>query len=835
MTITSRPSGLTSNEVRRRLVEHGPNLAVPRQVRPKVWHWLTRALSDPMTLLLLVAAPTYLALGDAASAAIALGAIIPLAATGFVLETRAERALDELSRMNAPHARVERDGRMVEIPAEGVVPGDLLELREGDVIAADGRIVDVAQLAVDESPLTGESSVVDKAVRGPASATRVFMGTTVLSGRALVVVEQTGASTEYGRVGALLVDATPPRTPLQHVVRRLVVRLGMVATGFCMAVAGVELLRGSGWGAALLAGVSLAIATVPEEFPLVYTLYLALGARRLAREHALVRRLAAVETLGGTTVICTDKTGTLTLGHVAVGALVTADGTRHGGEGCEGDGDGEVDALLRAAVLASEPRPFDPLDRAIVAAAREHDVDVDALHAQTLVRDYAFDPTRRCLTHIWSDGAGPFVVASKGAAEGLLGRVSCDPGARAALEEMLAVLASEGMRVIAVAAGHVGRSTDRDHDERALRIVGLIGLTDPLRPGVSDAVRECTDAGVRVVMVTGDHPATARAVADGIGLPRGDNRVATGTEMDAADGPALAALARETAIFARSRPEQKHHLVEALQRNGQVVAMTGDGINDAPALRQADIGLAMGLRGTEVAREAATMVLLDDNFATIVVAIREGRRIFDNLRAAFAYLVAYHVPLLAAALLIPLLGEPLLLLPIHLILLQIIGHPTAALAFEGDQPVADVMQRPPRSARASLLSRRTLLRSVGVGAGVAVGVIGAYVLRRDAGASAVDARAFAFAVLLVAEILVVFVVRAGDEPFWRVGTRGNRSLLGVTAASIAMAAMVFLVPPLRELLKLGTLDAAQAAAAIGVAIVAVVVPSVARRVRSGGW
>ena len=826
MMSMAEPRGLTSDEARRRLAENGPNIAMPRRARSRAWQWGTRALSDPMTLLLLIAAPTYLALGDTVSAAVAFAAILPLAGAGFVLETRAERALAELSRSAAAIARVERDGNVIKIPAEDVVLGDLLELREGDVVAADARVVAVAQLAVDEGPLTGESVAIDKISGGADAVSRVFMGTTVLSGRALARVEATGPATEWGRVGALVAAAQPPQTPLQRVVRRLVLRLGAVAGGFCLAVAGVELLRGSGWGAAVLAGVSLAIAAMPEEFPLVYTLYLALGARRLSREHALVRQLVAVETLGGTTVICTDKTGTLTLGQVAVGALVTADGRRRD------NADDDVRVLLRAAVLASEPEPFDPLDRAIVAAARENGIDVDALHAGTLLHDYAFDPSRQDLTHIWKDDRARFYVASKGAAEGMLERADVEPSMQSAIGRAAVELADEGMRVLAIAGGELRATSNRDQDERALRILGLIGFTDPLRPGVADAVSACVTAGVRVVMVTGDHPATAHAVAEGIGLPHDNDNIATGVDVDAADDATLAALVQQVAIFARIRPEQKHRLVEALQTSGEIVAMTGDGINDAPALRQADIGLAMGLRGTEVARGAATMVLLDDNFATIVVAIREGRRIFDNLRTAFAYLVAYHVPLLSAALVIPILGQPLLLLPVHLILLQIIGHPTAALAFEGDQPAPDAMRRPPRSSRTSLLEHSTLRRALTLGASLAVAVLGAYMLRRADGASAADARALAFAVLLIGEVLLVFVIRAGDEPFWRVGTRGNRSLIGVAATSVAMVGSVFLVPPLRDLLRLRALTPSSAGIAILAAGFAVVLPAIMWRSRS---
>ncbi len=787
--------GLTSDAARALLVEHGPNVPVSARARPRAWEWLLRALADPMTLLLLVAGFTYLALGDTTSALVAFGAIVPLAATGFVLETRAEHALEELARLTAPTARVHRDGAWVAIPAENVVPGDLLLVQEGDIVAADGHLVADAQLTVDEAALTGESQPVDKAM---GEDPRVFAGTTVLSGRARVRVDNTGAATQYGGVGTLVARAQPSRTPLERAVRKLVIRLAAVAVGFVLAVTGVELLHGSGWGAALLAGVSLAIALAPEELPIVYTLYLALGARRLAREHALVRRLAGVETLGSTTVICTDKTGTLTLGRIALGALVAADGRRRN----VGDPlDRAACELLDAAVLASEPTPFDPLDQAIAASARDHGVDVDALHAPTMVRDYAFDPSGKYMSHVWAEGAG-LRIAAKGSVEGILEHSAVDDETRTRAEAANLRLADEGMRVIGVASGSLDASTTRADDERALRFVGLIGFEDPLRPGVAEAVRECGEAGIRIVMITGDHPVTAHAVAEGLGLPHEDERIAVGSDLDAADAAEVSRLAGDRAIFARIRPDQKHRLVEALRTAGEVVAMTGDGINDAPALREADIGVAMGQRGSQVARESATMVLLDDNFATIVTAIREGRRIFDNLRVAFEYLVAFHVPLVAAALLVPLTGQPLLLLPIHLILLQIVVHPTAALAFEGDPPAPDVMRRPPRPPGTSLGDRRLLVRALLVGATLAVAVLAVYFLAIDAGQSAREARTWAFAALLFGDVVLVLVVRCGDQPFWRVPTRSNRVIVPVLGATIAMVGAVLLVPALRDLLGL---------------------------------
>jgi P-type Ca2+ transporter type 2C len=818
--------GLTSGEARLRLDEHGPNLLVPGRDRPALFALLARALADPMTLLLLVAAPTYLLLRDYADAAVVLAALVPITGVSLVLERRAERALEQLSALTARTATVWRDGEPVTMPAAELVPGDLVEVREGDVVPADGVLVEGLQVMIDESALTGESQPVAKS--GEAQG-EVWGGTTVLSGRAVVRLTVTGPATRYGQIGTLVAGIREPRTPLQQAVRRLVVRLSAIAALFCAGVLSIELARGRGWGTAVIAAVSLAIATIPEEFPLVYTLYLALGARQLARQHALVRRLAAVETLGSTTVICADKTGTLTLGHVEVAVVVTADGHPH-----EGDSRARVDSptleLLRAAVLASEPDPFDPLEQAIVRFAARNGVEARELHQGDLVRDYAFDPAGKYLSHVWRHGDAMAIFA-KGALEDMLERTRAPRETRARAASANRALADRGMRVIAVAAGDVpALGADRRSDERHLQFAGLLAFRDPLRPGVADALRECGDAGIRVVMITGDHPVTAHAVAEGLGLPHDDDRVATGDQLDQADDATVTGLVRDCNVFARTRPEQKHRLVQALRAQGEIVAMTGDGINDAPALREADIGVALGVRGTEVAREAATLVLLDDNFATIVGAVRNGRRIFENLQRAFSYLVTFHVPLLLAALLVPLSGRPLLLLPVHLILLQLIVHPTVSLVFEHDPPAADLMHRPPRPRGAALFGRRELPWSLARGASLTAAMLALYVVRLDQGASVAQARGIALATLLVGQTALVIAESAVSRAGWAV-MRANRVLGAVVAVTVGLLVATFTVPPLRDLLHVAPLSFPEWGTAIVTGLAATLWPQpfIARR------
>jgi len=793
-------AGLTTAQARARLELDGPNRVIP-EARGRRLQRLLGPLADPMVALLLIAAPTYMALGETTDAIVALAALVPIAGVGWLLESRAERTLEQLRKMTAPTARALRDGAECDVPTEELVVGDAVWLQEGDVVPADGRVRELTQLLVDESTLTGESLPVSKdAASDDVHDSGVWAGTTVLSGRALVEITVTGAATRYGHIGALVAAVRQPPTPLQRGLSRLVRSLAVVAAVFCTAAMVAELLHGDGWGAAVIAGVSLAIAAIPEEFSMVYTLYLALGAWRLAQHKALVRRLPSVETLGSTTVICTDKTGTLTHGRLAVAGIWTPTG----GQRVDGVMDADETSLLQAAVLACEPQPFDPLDVAIVQFATEHGVDAAAMHGGDLVSDWPFEQTDKYLTHVWRMADGTHQVAAKGSLEGLLRHVADGDAYRAAVTAANDQFAGDGMRVIAVAgAAGAEAATERSTDEAHLRLLGLVAFSDPIRDGVAEALAECRAAGVRVIMVTGDHPATAHAVAEGLDLPHeaeGADLIATGDDLDTADPGQLAYLVTHANVFARTRPEQKHLLVSALRAQGEVVAMTGDGINDAPALREADIGVAMGERGTTVAREAASLVLMDDNFATIVAAVRDGRRIFDNLTRAFAYLIAFHPPLLFGALVMPLLGKPLWLLPVHLVVLELVLHPVVSLVFQADPPDADVMRRPPRPV-GDALRLRAMWRPYAIGGVLAVAIIGEYLLALAADWPVDQARAMAFATLLAAQPFLLLGMRSPDRPMWRSGRQFTRTLAWVLALIALVTVGVVQIGPVARLLQ----------------------------------
>ncbi len=793
--------GLTNQEAQQRLELDGPNQLVTTSTRSR-WRRALGPFSDPMVALLLIAAPTYLLIGETVDAIVALVALVPVAGVGWLLERRAERTLDRLADLTAPTAAAMRDGQVVTIASADLVVGDVVTIQEGDIIPADGRVFESTQLLVDEASLTGESLPIEKSGRSVGDDIVVWAGTIVLAGQAMVEVTATGPRTRYGQIGTLLAAAKKPSTPLQRALSRLVGVLAVAAAVFCVGVMAAELWRGNGWGNAIIAGVSLAIAAIPEEFSLVYALYLSIGAWRLARQEALVRTLPGAETLGSTTVICTDKTGTLTEGRLTVAAIATTTGMHTAGEA--GPLGPAMTELLHEAVLACEPDAFDPLDLAILAHAAHHGVALDADEA-VLVTDWPFDPADKYLTHLWRLPDGTHRVAAKGAYEGIVAHAALDAETRTALDRLHQTMTEQAMRVIAIAAGSVpGPSDERARDEAALTVLGLIGFNDPIRTGVEEALTQCRNAGVRVIMITGDHPVTAHAIAEGLGLPHqhdGADLIATGDDLDNATQDQLDHLVAHANVFARTRPDQKHLLVEALRRQGHVVAMTGDGVNDAPALRAADIGIAMGKRGTPVAREAATIVLLDDNFATIVAATRNGRRIYDNLTRAFAYLIAFHPPLMIAALLIPILGKPLLLLPVHLVILEILLHPIVSLVFQAEPADPDIMNRPPRLAGYAL-SAAALWRPYAIGITLAAGIVGLYLIVLNQDWPTDQARALAFVTLLCAQPFLLLVERRPTTPLWRARLDITKELTAAVAAVAITITALLTVPALGDITQL---------------------------------
>ncbi|MFA5910928.1 MAG: cation-transporting P-type ATPase [Vicinamibacterales bacterium] len=808
--------GLSSLEARRRLAQAGPNRWVKRDPLARVRE-VIGLLLDPMAVMLAVAATVYYLLGETRDAVVLAIALIPVLGIDVLLEARSRAALDKLARAAAPFADVVRQRHVVSVPLEEVVPGDLLVLREGHVIAADGVVQWAANLAVDESSLTGESEPQSKREwpsdpgNAPADA-RFFAGSQILSGHGFGLVITTGAATHYGAIAALVSQTTSAISPLQRQAAVLVRRLGIVAVVVAVGLFTLSLSRGESWTRALLGAVSLAMAAIPEEFPIVLTLFLSVGAWRLASRGMLVRRLASVETLGSTTVICTDKTGTLTRGEFQVTHhLVLAPGLSER-------------EFLEAAVLACERHPTDAMERAIAAYANARGVSLQDLETRwSLIRDYDFDPGGKHMSHVWHapDLDQAYLVAAKGAVEGILAHTELGAVARQAVLDANGRLAAQGLRVLALAARRTDRpGAGRDEDERDLTVYGLLGFQDPLRPEVTAAVAECQHAGIRIVMITGDHALTAHAVAEAAGILHDDDLIITGDELAALGEADRAARINRAAIFARINPEQKFLIVNGLKSAGAVVAMTGDGVNDAPALRRADIGIAMGQRGTDVARATADLVLLDDNFASIVETVRQGRHIFQNIQRAFLYLIAFHIPIIVLAIWAPLAGVPLVLLPIHLVWLELIVHPVSAIVFQAEPAAAGIMNRPPRDPAAPLLPRAAVMRSATSGGVLAVTSFAVYWWQWESLGEA-QARALTLIVLLSGYQVLMFAERQALPAVALALIPRTLVFWTVWCASAVSLLVILYVPAAAQLFRIERPAAAPAAIGIALGVLAV--------------
>lgn len=804
MTTPKAPSGLDATEAARRLQEEGPNV-LPGEARHGFLRLLVEALAEPMFLLLLGAAFLYSLFGELREALFLLGFVLVTLGLTLYQEGRSEQAITRLRDLSSPRALVIRDGQRVRIPGREVVRGDLVVLSEGDRVPADGVLIEASGLMVDESLLTGEAVPVRKLpAEGEPSPTQpggedtpfVYSGTLVVAGHGIARITATGPRSEMGRIGLSLAGLTRESSPLKQQTARLIRTLALFALAASITLALIYgFLRGE-WLTAVLAGIALAMALLPEEYPVVLTLFPALGAWRLSAQKVLTRRVAAIETLGAVSVLCVDKTGTLTENRMqvaelwqpqaglAVAACTQLPESFH--------------PLVEFAILASEEDPFDPMDQAFHALGQRLLADTEHLHRDwTLVHDYGLHPQLRTMAHVWrSTTESAHIVAVKGAPEAVVDLCHLAPGEAQRVLEAAEAMASRGRRVLAVAgarfAGEVLPAMEHDFD---FRFLGLVGLEDPLRAEIPEAVAQCHAAGIRVVMITGDYPTTARAIALKAGLPADD--VLSGEELARLDEAALRQRLAGVHVCARITPAQKLRLVQAFRAAGEIVAMTGDGVNDAPALKAAHVGIAMGNRGTDVAREAASLVLLDDNFASIVNAIRQGRRIFDNLQKSMSYIMAVHVPIAGIALLPVLAGLPPVLYPAHIAFLELIIDPACSLAFENEPAEEDIMRRPPRDPQALLFGGATLARALAQGAAV-LAVAGIALFWAASHLDAEQARAFLFALLVSANLALIFVNRRRGLSLATLRLP-NRVLFLVTVATLALLLFVLYVPSLAAL------------------------------------
>ena len=837
-------SGLSAAEAAKRLRIEGPN-ALPGGQRRSWPRIALETAREPMFLLLIAAGTLYLVFGDLQEGLVLFGFVLVALGLTLYQEGKTERAIEALRELTSPRALVIRDGQPQRIAGREVVRGDLLVLAEGDRVPADGVLVDASTFQVDESLLTGEAVPVGKLAAGdeathdsshdtaPArpggdDTPYVYSGTLVVAGHGMARVTATGAMSEIGRIGTALGTLEAERSPLQKQTARLVRTLALLALGMSVLLVLVHgLLRGD-WLAALLAGIALAMAMLPEEYPVVLTVFPALGAWRLAKEKVLTRRINAIETLGATSVLCVDKTGTLTENRMTVARL------HAGGDSFTVNYEAALElpeafhALVEYSILASDTDPFDPMEQAFARLGHRFLENTEHLHRDwTLARQYALRPQLRAKSHVWRAVDGDdYLVAAKGAPEAIVDLCHLDAAAQAQVAAAVDAMAGDGLRVLAVArANFAGPDFPAIEHDFEFAFVGLLGLADPLRAEIPAAVRQCFEAGIRVVMITGDYPATARAIARQAGLAADD--ILSGDELAALDDQALQARMRSVSVCARIAPEQKLRIVQALKACGEVTAMTGDGVNDAPALKAAHVGIAMGGRGTDVAREAAALVLVDDNFASIVGAVRLGRRIFDNMQKSMSYILAVHVPIAGMALLPVLLGWPALLYPTHIAFLQLIIDPACSLAFENEPAAANLMQRPPRDASAQLFGGATLGLALVQGIGVLLIVMGAYAWASHR-LSEPEARALAFTTLVIANLALIFFHRSRTQ-LAQLRTP-NPILWIVTGATLGLLALSLYLPPLAKLFLFAPLSPGELVAAFGLGLISLVWSKLIRRI-----
>lgn len=813
---SDKHTGLSSLQAAKQLQEDGPNSLNDAHKRS----WLTIAretLTDPMFALLLGAGVLYLLLGDLQEGLVLFGLVVVVMALTFYQEEKTEHALAALRKLSSPRALVMRDAQAQRVAGSDVVRGDVLVLTEGDRVAADAVLLSATQVQVDESLLTGESLPVDKAL-----GQTVFAGSLLARGHGMARVVATGSQSEIGRIGNALASLQTQTSPLRLQTTRLVRNLAVVALlASALLVLVYGLIHGN-WMQAWLAGIALAMALLPQEFSVVLTVIPALGAWRLSKHQVLTRRLSAIETLGATSVLCADKTGTLTENRMRVAQLYAEPGDK--GQTGQHLSLSYNDAhelpetfhtLVEFSILASISDPFDPMEKAFHQLGQHFLKDTEHIHQDwTLAQHYGLTPELRAMAQVWQavDGAA-HVVAAKGAPEAIVDLCHMDASAQIRVASAVEVMAAQGLRVLGVArARFEGQDLPALEHDFEFEFVGLLGLADPLRAEIPAAIAQAHSAGIRVVMITGDYPSTARAIASQAGLDVGlgadkvtpSQTVLTGNEMAQLTEQELGLRLRSVQVCARVAPAQKLRIVRALQANGEVVAMTGDGVNDAPALKAAHVGVAMGARGTDVAREAAAIVLLNDNFAALVQAVRMGRRIFDNLRKSMAYILAVHVPIAGMALAPVLLGWPTVLLPLHIAFLELVIDPACSLVFENEAPDERSMQQPPRDVQAPLLDKTTMLLALTQGL-VAWALVmlaswwSSYFLSEGA------TRALAFAMLVSSNLALLLANRAQQGLLWHSLRVPNPMLWRVCAAALCLLILTLYVPWLASLFWFDTL------------------------------
>ena len=816
VTNTADFLGLSSAEAAQRLVTDGGNelpSAKPRSLFAIAW----TIVREPMFILLIACGSIYLVLGNKEDAAILLGSVVIIMSISFMQERKSERALDALRDLSSPRALVLRDGKQQRIAGREVVRGDLIFLVEGDRIPADAVLLNSQNIAVDESLLSGESVPVRKvssadatdkhdsntptemALPGGNDTPFVFSGSLVVQGKGQARVLGTGEKTALGKIGkALSTQETEPshlQSETAHAVK--VVALSSIVLVVILAV-WYGISRGD-WLNGILAGLTLAMSILPAELPLILTIFLGLGAWRIAKKRVLTRRISAIEMLGAATVLCVDKTGTLTENRMALAQIVVQDNAYLFQDAASAEAKNFPEAFhetLEFSMLSSHRDPFDPMEKAIQATGQAALAGTEHLHATwKLIEEYPLSPELLAMSRVWqSPDLAEYVIAAKGAPEAIIDLCHLSAEDAQAISAQVNKVAEQGLRVLAVAKAAFKHSAlpAIQHDF-TFHLLGLIALADPLRPTVKPAIAECHAAGIRVIMITGDYPATALSIAAQSGLDAHAG-VLTGPELNALDEQQLSERLQHVSVFCRVQPEQKLRLVNALKQAGEIVAMTGDGVNDAPALKAAHIGIAMGGRGTDVARESAALVLLDDDFSAIVAAVRLGRRIVDNIRKAVVFIIAAHIPIAGMSMFPVMLGWPLILLPVHIVFFELMIDPTCSIVFEAEPEEMNVMSRPPRSANTKIFDAQLLRLGVEQGVVLLIVLLSVYLTSQWLGLAVEQARALTFTAMIVGDIWLIFINRSWSVPLRRSFSLPNPALWWVVSAGLGMLGLALFLP-----------------------------------------
>lgn len=829
---TDISKGLSQAEVQQRRSSFGYNELPSTKARSN-WAILLGVIREPMFLLLVACGTLYLILGDLQEALMLLGFVFIVMGITLYQERKTERALEALRDLSSPRALVIRDGERIRIPGREVVVGDLLILVEGDRVPADSYVLESSNLSIDESLLTGESVPVHKQLwdgkqqsiqPGGDDLPFVYSGSLVVGGNALAQSYAIGELSELGKIGKSLQSVKEEETKLSRETGRLVKNIAIIGAGLCLVVVVLYYLTRGNLIDAFLTGITLAMAILPEEFPVVLTVFLALGAWRMSRKNVLTRRMPAIETLGSATVLCTDKTGTLTYNRMKVQRIWTADGYSDIGKEHSMDLPAKSSDLLLNSVLSSLKDPFDPMEKAIHTALT---TVVPARYQEfqdwQLLKEYPLSNDLRAMTNVWrTETVGEYRVAAKGSPEAIIGLCKLASEEATAVLAKVAEMAEQGLRVLGVAiAGYKGQDLPDKQEGFSFQFCGLIGLADPCRDTVPSAVQECYKAGIRIIMITGDYPGTAKAIGRSIGLKDVEN-VITGEELGSMSDGTLAERIMQTTIFARVVPEQKLRIVKALKANGEVVAMTGDGVNDAPALKAANIGISMGQRGTDVAREASSLVLTDDDFSSIVSAVKMGRRVFDNLQKAIAYILSIHVPIAGMALLPVLLkGYPLVFLPIHIVFLELIIDPACSVVFEMEKEEADVMERPPRGVNEPLFGKTMVLISLLQGFSVLAILTAVYFIGLKLGRSTDEVRAFTYATLVFSNIGLIITNRSWRNNIVQIIKTPNPAMMWLVLGVLVLIGLITQVPGLNRLFHFYPLHAIDLAICLGAGLLSI--------------